>query len=128
MMSAKFPDFVETDLNIINALSFRLPATAVGIDSNKIMEIVVEYGENPTNTSDLIANAWAREVGAVISGFIASVHLPVQKNEPPMEQANRILAALNESETFEEQLSKFIAMLIKKRAVTAESVIGRLPF
>ncbi len=30
-----------------------------------------------------------------------------------MEQANRILAALNESETFEEQLSKFIAMLIK---------------
>ncbi len=59
MMSAKFPDFVETDLNIINALSFRLPATAVGIDSNKIMEIVVEYGENPTNTSDLIANAWA---------------------------------------------------------------------
>ena len=113
MMSAKFPDFVETDLNIINALSFRLPATAEGIDSNKIMEIVVEYGENPTNTSDLIANAWAREVGAVISGFIASVHLPVQKNEPPMEQANRILAALNESETFEEQLSKFIAMLIK---------------
>ena len=42
MMSAKFPDFVETDLNIINAMSFRLPATAVGIDSNKILEIVVE--------------------------------------------------------------------------------------
>ena len=106
MMSAKFPDFVETDLNIINALSFRLPATAVGIDSNKIMEIVVEYGENPTNTSDLIANAWAREVGAVISGFIASVHLPVPKDE-------RILAALNESETFQEQLSEFVALLQK---------------
>ena len=113
MMSATFPDFVETDLNIINALSFRLPATAVGIDSNKIMEIVVEYGENPTNTSDLIANAGAREVGAVIRGFIDSVHLPVQKDEPPMEQAERILAALNESETFQEQLSEFVALLQK---------------
>lgn len=110
-MAALFPDFVETDLNLINALTFRLPATAVGIDSGVIVEIVVEYGGNPADTGDLIANAWAREVGAAISGFIAPVHLPVKTGEKPMDQATRILSTLNESEVFQEQLFKFITML-----------------
>lgn len=60
-MAAFFPDFVETDLNLINALTFHLPATAVGIDSDIIMEIVVEYGEGPVDTGNLVANAWSQK-------------------------------------------------------------------
>ena len=114
-MKSFFPDFVETDINLINTLSFRLPATALGINNDLLIEIVVEYGENPSNTKDLIANAWAREVGGVISGFITSVHLAARKNEQPMDQATRIVSALNESNIFQEQLSEFIAMLIRHK-------------
>lgn len=114
-MSNFFPDVVETDIKLVNTLSFQLPATAFEVDSDLIIEIAVEYGENPSNKQELIANAWAREAGGVISGFIAPVHLPIMKNEQPMDQAVRIVSALNESEIFQKQVTEFVMMLIRNR-------------
>lgn len=110
--SAPFPDVVETNIEEIDCFKFKLPATALQIDSRMIMEIVVEHGISPNDQNTVIANVWARPVGGVLSGFLMPLQMPAIPNEPVMERAERITAELNESELFMEQLHKFIVMMI----------------
>lgn len=109
---APFPDIVETDIEGIDCFKFKLPATALQIDSRMIMEIVVEHGISPDAQDTVVANIWARPVGGVLSGFLMPLQILAIPNEPVMERAGRITAALNESDLFLEQLHKFIAMMI----------------
>ena len=110
--SAPFPDVVETSIEGIDCFKFKLPATALQIDSRMIMEIVVEHGISPNDQNTVIANVWSRPVGGVLSGFLMPLQMPATPNEPVMERAERITSELNESELFMEQLHKFIVMMM----------------
>ena len=59
----RIPDMEDTELSMFSSFSFRLPATALQIDSGMIVDIAVEYGENPANRSELVGNAWVRQEG-----------------------------------------------------------------
>lgn len=107
-----FPDVVETSIEEINCFKFKLPATALQIASKMIMEIVVEHGISSTDQSVVVANVWARPVSGALSGFLMPLAVQSIPNEPVLERAERITAALNESDLFMEQLHKFIAMLL----------------
>ena len=113
--SAPFPDVVETDIEGIDCFKFKLPATALQIDSRMILEIVVEHGINPNDQDTVVANIWARSVGGVLSGFLMPLQMPAIPNEPVMDRAGRITAELNESGLFMEQLHKFISMIMNSR-------------
>ena len=110
-----FPDVVETDIEGIDCFKFKLPATALQIDSRMILEIVVEHGINPNDQDTVVANIWARSVGGVLSGFLMPLQMPAIPNEPVMDRAGRITAELNESGLFMEQLHKFISMMMNSR-------------
>ncbi len=110
--SEPYPDAVETAIEEICCFKFKLPATALQIDSRMIMEIVVEHWINPNDQDTVMANVWARPVGGTISGFLIPLHMQAIPNEPTLERAERIVAELNESGLFMEQLHKFIIMMI----------------
>lgn len=110
--SAAFPDVVATSIEEIDCFKFKLPATAVQIDSQMILEIVVEHGISPDNQDTVVANVWARPTGGVLSGFLLPLQIPAIPNESVLEQAERITAVLNESDLFLDQLHKFITMMI----------------
>lgn len=110
--SVPFPDVVETNIEEIDCFKFKLPATALQIDSRMILEIVVEHGISPGNQEMVVANVWARPVGGVLSGFLMPLHIPAIPDEPVLERAGHITAELNKSELFMEQLHKFIAMML----------------
>ena len=107
-----FPDIVETNIEEIDCFKFNLPATSVQIDSRMLLEIVVEHGLSRADQSVVIANVWARPAGGVLSGFLLPIQIPAIPNEPVLERAERIVAALNESALFLDQLYKFITMMI----------------
>lgn len=92
---------------MLSSFSFRLPATALHINSGLIADIVVEYGENPADRTELAGNVWARQEGGMTSSFLMSVHLPVKQGELPKEQVDRIFASLNSNSTFRAKLSAF---------------------
>ena len=105
----RIPDIEDTELSMFNSFSFRLPATALKINSGMIVDVVVEYGENPADRTELAGNVWARQEGGMTSSFLMSVHLPAKQSEAPKEQVNRIFASLNESGTFRAKLTDFIS-------------------
>lgn len=111
-LSAPFPDLIETNIEQIDCFIFKLPVTALQIDSSMIMEIVVEHGISPTNRDMVAANVWARQVGGVLSGFLMPLEVQSIPNEPLWDRAGRIVAVLNESPLFLEQLHKFVTMLM----------------
>lgn len=104
----RFPNLVETEISTMKCFAFQLPATALQIDSGMITEIIVHYGENSADQNKLTANVWAKRESGVAIDFLMSIHLPAQEDEPPMEQVNRIFAALNENAVFKEKLFDFI--------------------
>lgn len=104
----RIPDFEDTEFSMFSSFSFRVPATALRIDSRMIVDIAVEYGENPANRSELVGNVWARQEGGRSAAFLMSVHLPVKPDEAPKEQVNRIFASLNGDDAFRARLSDFI--------------------
>ena len=104
----RIPDIEDTEFSMFSSFSFRLPATALQIDSGMIVDIAVEYGENPANRSELVGNAWVRQEGGRSAAFLMSVHLPVKPDETPKEQVNRFFAALNDSDSFKRTLSDFV--------------------
>ncbi len=106
---AYFPNYVETEISMLNTFTFKLPAMALQINSGMVVEILVEYGESAADGSELLANVWAKEADGVTVRFLMPVHLPMRRNEPSKEQVNRIFAALNENETFKTTLYHFIA-------------------
>ena len=100
------PHFFEAEINSISYFTFLLPAAeALGLDSDKILEISVDYGLAPDG-KQIAANAWAREQSGVIKGFIYTVHVPIGPDEQ-----ERILMELNGSEGFLSNLEQFVALL-----------------
>ena len=104
----RIPDIEDAELSMFSSFSFRLPATALQIDNGMIVDIAVEYGENPANRSELVGNVWVRQEGGRSAAFLMSVHLPVKPDEAPKEQVNRIFASLNGDDAFRARLFDFI--------------------
>lgn len=112
----RFPNLVETEISMLNSFAFKLPATALQIDSGMMVDVLVEYGESSADRSELIANVWARLVGGGTSQFLLPVRLPAREDEPRRDQVNRIFAALNENGTFKVKLYDFVAARIQDAA------------
>lgn len=104
----RIPSIEDAEISMLSSFSFRLPATALHIDSGMIVDVIVEYGENPANRTELAGNAWARPEGGLTTSFLMSVHLPAKQGESPKEQVDRIFASLNANSIFKEKLSGFV--------------------
>ena len=105
--SPRVPELWDAEISMLSSFSFRLPATALHINSGLIADIVVEYGENPADRTELAGNVWTRQEGGMTSSFLMSVHLPVKQGELPKEQVDRIFASLNSNSTYRAKLSVF---------------------
>ena len=104
----RFPNLVETEISMFSTFAFRLPATALRIDSKMIVDIAVEYGESSTDGNELIGNVWARQEGGRSAVFLMSAHLPAKSDEAPKEQVDRVFGALNDNGEFNAKLVDFI--------------------
>ena len=104
----RIPELWDAEISMLSSFSFRLPATALQISSSIIVDVVVEYGENPADRTELAGNIWVRPEGGTTASFLMPIHLPAKPRESQKEQVNRIFAALNESEMFKENLFHFI--------------------
>ena len=93
---------------MLSSFSFRLPATALQINSSMIVDVIVEYGENPANRAELAGNVWVRQEGGLTSNFLISIHLSTKPGETPEEQVRRIYTSLNGYGTFRAKLSSYI--------------------
>lgn len=109
----QFPNIVETEISMINCFAFKLPATALQVDSGMVVEIMVEFGENAADQNDLTANVWARQENGVQMDFLVSLHLPARQKEPLREQLRHIFSALNENRTFQGRLLSFVTAQLK---------------
>lgn len=105
----RIPDLWDAEISMLSSFSFRLPATALQINSTMVVDIIVEYGENPADRSELAGNIWVRQEGGLTSNFLMSIHLPAKQGELPGEQVNRIFVSLNENSTFKAKLHGFVA-------------------
>lgn len=92
----RFPNEVDTEISMLRSFSFRLPATALQINSPMIVDVLVEYGENSADRDELAGNVWVRQEGGLTVSYLMSVHMPVGDTKTPKEQVNRIFSALNE--------------------------------
>ena len=79
-----------------------------------IVDVVVEYGENPADRTELAGNVWAGQEGGTTSNFLMAVRLPARQGEAPKEQVDRIFAALNDSDSFKRKLSDFVARQMER--------------
>lgn len=104
----RFPNIVVTEISILNAFAFKIPVTALQIDSGMVIEVSVEFGENAADPNDLTANLWARQENGTGIGYLTSVHLPMKQDEPVSDQINRIFSSLSENETFKAKLYGFV--------------------
>lgn len=43
----RIPDIEDAEISMLSSFSFRLPTTALQINSSMIVDVVVEYGEEP---------------------------------------------------------------------------------
>lgn len=117
-----FPNLVETEISMLSTFSFRLPATALQIDSQMIVDIIVEYGESSADRNELIGNVWARQEGGLTTSFLMTVHLPAKQGELPKEQVNRVFSALNNNDPFKVKLYDFITEQQKRRDCEGKEV------
>ena len=106
--SPRSPALEDAEISMLNSFSFRVPATALHVSSTMIVDVVVEYGENPADRAELAGNIWARQEGGRTTSFLMSVHLPGKPDETPKEQANRVFGALNDNVEFNGKLVDFI--------------------
>lgn len=104
----RFPNIVETEISMLNSFSFRLPATAAQIDSQLIVDVIVEYGESSADRNELVGNVWIRQEGGLTISFLMSVHLPALRGETPRERVNRVFGALNDNDEFQAKLFDFV--------------------
>lgn len=105
----RIPELWDAEISMLSSFSFRLPATALHINSGMIVDVIVEYGENPADRTELAGNLWARREGGLTTSFLMSIHLPAKQGEMPDEQVNRIFVSLNENDTFKAKLRDFVA-------------------
>lgn len=106
--SPRSPALEDAEISMLNSFSFRVPATALRVNSTMIVDVVVEYGENPADRTELAGNIWARQEGGRTTSFLMSVHLPGKPDETSKEQANRVFGALNDNVEFNGKLVDFI--------------------
>ena len=106
--SPRSPALEDAEISMLNSFSFRVPATALRVSSTMIVDVVVEYGENPADRTELAGNIWARQEGGRTTSFLMSVHLPGKPDETSKEQANRVFGALNDNAEFNGKLVHFI--------------------
>ena len=106
--SLRSPALEDAEISMLNSFSFRVPATALHVSSTMIVDVVVEYGENPADRTELAGNIWARQEGGRTTSFLMSVHLPGKPDETSKEQANRVFGALNDNVEFNGKLVDFI--------------------
>lgn len=106
--SPRSPALEDAEISMLNSFSFRVPATALRVSSTMIVDVVVEYGENPADRTELAGNIWARQEGGRTTSFLMSVHLPGKPDETSKEQANRVFGALNDNMEFNGKLVDFI--------------------
>ncbi len=104
----RIPNLEDAEISMFSSFSFRVPATALQIHSQMIVDIAVEYGENPANHSELVGNVWVRQEGGRSAAFLMSVHLPAKEGETPKEQASRVFEALSDNGEFNGKLADFI--------------------
>ena len=104
----RIPDIGDAEISMFSSFSFRLPATALQINSGMIIDVIVEYGENPADRDELAGNVWARQEGGLTTNFLMSVHLPAKQGEAPKEQVTRVFAALNDNDSFKVKLFDFV--------------------
>lgn len=112
----RFPNMVETEISMLDTFAFKLPATALQIDSDMMVDVIVNYGESCADREELIANVWAKRADGVTVCFLMPVRLPARENERKKGQINRIFAALNENETFKAKLFEFVAEQLEDQA------------
>lgn len=103
--------FFESKIKSISYFTFLLTASALGLESDMIVEISVDYGTT-LDGKQITANAWAREQNSIIKGYIATIHVAPGENEQ-----ERIFAQLNGSEDFLSNLKQFIAMLARQGSI-----------
>jgi hypothetical protein len=94
-------------------ITFRCPIKALefGFDNDANVEISVEYEKHLVEVENLIVNVWVMETDINVKSHVTSLYVPVEENEPPLDEASRILSILDKSETFREQLFKAITVL-----------------
>lgn len=111
---SRYPSMVMTEVSVLNCFAFKLPATAVQIDSDMVVELSVEYGENAADRNDLTANVWARPENGTTNTFLMPVHLPAKRDEPLREQMSRVFSSLSGNGTFVTALRGFIQEQLKQ--------------
>lgn len=104
----RFPNEIDTEISMLSSFSFRLPATALQINSPMIVDVLVEYGENNANRDELASNVWVRGEGGRTVTYLMSVHMPAGDAKTPKEQVNRIFGALNNNDEFKSLLFHFV--------------------
>lgn len=104
----RFDNEVDTEICMLSSFSFRLPATALQINSAMIVDILVEYGENSADRDELAGNVWVRKEGGRTVTYLMSVHMPAEGAKTPKEQVNRIFGALNDNDEFKTLLFHFV--------------------
>ena len=73
------PHFFEAKINSVGYFTFLLPASAaLGINSDKILEVSVDYGA-ALDRDQITANAWAREQNGVIKDLFIRFMLRLEK-------------------------------------------------
>ena len=104
---------------MLNSFSFRLPATALQIDSRMIVDVIVEYGQSADDENGLTGNVWARREGGRTTTFLMSVHLLAKEGEAPQEQVSRVFGALSGNGEFNEKLVSFVKCQMESRTDTS---------
>lgn len=106
-----FPDLVELNIELIDYFRFRLPATAFEVDSERIVEVLVEHGISAKDPATIQANVWTRSPGGEFSDFLMPITVPVAGPETPQDRAGRIVAALNDSSLFSQKMTELFLHL-----------------
>lgn len=109
----RFPNCVVTQLSMLNCFMFQLPATALQIDSDLIIDIIVEFGVSEAVQGSLAANVWAKPSGGVNIAFLMPLILPSKRDESHERQMERIFSALSGHELFYTCLFDFVSKQLK---------------
>lgn len=109
--ASPFPDLVELNIEVIDYFRFRLPATAFEVDSERIIEVLVEHGISARDKNIVQANVWTRLPGGEFADFLMAVNVPAVVPEAPQDRAGRIVAALNDSELFLQKMTELFLHL-----------------
>lgn len=105
----RFPNLVVTEISTLNCFAFKLPATALQIDSDMMLEITVEFGPSAVDSTALTANVWVRQEFGEAIHFLMSIYLPIiERGETIQEQVNRFFGALSGNERFTSRLFDFV--------------------